>query len=204
MGERGDADVLLVHSPRAEEVFVRAGYGVDRATVMYNDFVIAGPSNDPAGIRGSRSAVVALERIAVSGARFISRGDDSGTHVKEQELWADVGFSVNRTEPWYMETGQGMGATLTIAAETGGYTLTDRGTWLMVADPDVLPVLVEDGQALLNVYHVIVVNPDRHSNINIESARQLRNFLIGAESQLLIGNFGIETLGRAPFVPSAE
>ncbi|MEE8336516.1 MAG: substrate-binding domain-containing protein [Dehalococcoidia bacterium] len=204
MGERGDADVLLVHSPRAEEAFMRAGYGVHRATVMYNDFVIAGPADDPADARGAEDAAAALGRIAAARSRFISRGDGSGTHVREQELWAAAGLAVDHSARWYVETGQGMGATLTIAAETGGYTLTDRGTWLVVADLSVLPVLVEGDPALLNIYHVIVVNPERHSNTNVEGARRLRDFLIGAEAQSLISNFGMDTLGRALFVPAAE
>lgn len=204
MGERGDVDVLLVHSPRAEEAFVRDGYGVDRASVMYNDFVIVGPADDPAGVREADDAAGALARIAAAGARFISRGDDSGTHVKEQELWAAAGLPVQRGADWYVETGQGMGATLTIAAETGGYTLTDRGTWLVVSDRSVLPVLLQGDPALFNHYHVIVVNPDRHPDTNVEGARRLRDFLIGTEAQALIGAFGIETLGRALFVPAAE
>ncbi len=204
MGERGDVDVLLVHSPRAEEAFVRDGHGVDRASVMYNDFVLVGPADDPAGVREADDAAGALARIAAAGTRFISRGDDSGTHVKEQELWAAAGLPVPRGTAWYVETGQGMGATLTIAAETGGYTLTDRGTWLVVSDRTVLPVLLEGDPALFNHYHVIVVNPDRHSGTNVEGARRLRDFLIGSEAQALIGEFGTETLGRALFVPAAE
>lgn len=204
MGERGDVDVLLVHSPRAEEAFVRDGYGVDRASVMYNDFVIVGPAGDPAGVREADDAAGALARIAAAGARFISRGDDSGTHVKEQELWAAAGLPVQRGAAWYVETGQGMGATLTVAAETGGYTLTDRGTWLVVSDRTTLPVLVEGDPALFNHYHVIVVDPDRHPGTNVAGARRLRDFLIGADAQALIGEFGVETLGRALFVPAAE
>ncbi|MDP6605569.1 MAG: substrate-binding domain-containing protein [Dehalococcoidia bacterium] len=204
MGERGDVDVLLVHSPGAEEAFVRGGHGVDRASVMYNDFVIVGPANDPAGVREAEDAAAALARIAMAGSRFVSRGDDSGTHVKEQELWAAAGLTVQQGAAWYVETGQGMGSTLTVAAETGGYTLTDRGTWLVVSDRAILPVLVEGDPALFNRYHVIVIDPDRHPGTNVEGARRLRDFLIGTDAQALIGEFGVETLGRALFVPAAE
>ncbi len=204
LAERGDADVLLVHSPAAEEALVAAGHGVERARVMFNDFVIVGPADDPAGIAGTEDAAGALRAIAASRARFVSRGDDSGTHAKERSLWASAGLEAPRGESWYAESGQGMGATLTIAAQTGAYTLTDRATWLAVADPQVLLLLVEGDIELRNVYHVIVVNPERHSGTNVEGARAFRAFLLTSETQQQIARFGVERFGQPLFVPDAE
>src|SRR5690606_35998192 len=136
-GRDGNADVLLVHSPAAEQQFVDEGYGVRRARVMYNDFIIVGPPSDPAGIQGQADAAAAMQAIAEAGAPFFSRGDDSGTHAKERSLWEAAGVDPSG-ESWYAETGQGMGATLTIAGESEGYTLTDRATWLSNVDPEVL------------------------------------------------------------------
>ena len=204
MGERGDVDVLLVHSPAAVDDFVAAGFGVERARVMFNDFIIAGPPADPAAVAGSSDAVAALRAIAEAGARFVSRGDESGTHAKERALWDAAGLDVPRGEDWYAESGQGMGATLTIAAQTGAYTLTDRATWLAVADPQVLRLYVEGDVELRNVYHVIVVNPERHSGTNVEGARAFRAFLLTPETQQQIARFGVERFGQPLFVPDAE
>ena len=204
LAERGDADVLLVHSPAAEQALVEAGHGVERARVMFNDFVIVGPASDPAGIAGIEDAAAALRAIAASRSGFVSRGDDSGTHAKEQALWAAAGLDVPRGEDWYAESGQGMGATLTIAAQTGAYTLTDRATWLAVADPQLLRLHVESDVELRNVYHVIVVNPERHGGTNAEGARAFRAFLLTPETQQRIARFGVERFGQPLFVPDAE
>jgi tungstate transport system substrate-binding protein len=199
IGKRGDADVLLVHSPAAEQAFVDAGFGMDRARVMFNDFIIVGPVEDPAGIVGMSDAAAAFTVIQTHGEKFISRGDDSGTHVKEKALWAAAGLEVPADARWYMESGQGMAATLTIATETGAYTLTDRATWLSVADPERLPLLVEDDERLFNIYHVIVVSPNRHNAVNDSAARRFRAFLLEPTTQQLIGEFGAEQYGQPLF-----
>ena len=204
MGERGDADVLLVHSPAAELEFVDAGFGIERARVMFNDFVIVGPAEDPAGIGHMSDAAGAFAAIKTHGARFISRGDDSGTHAKEKILWDAAGLDVPSTDEWYAESGQGMAATLTIAAETGAYTLTDRATWLSISDPERLPLLAEGDERLFNFYHVIVVNPDRHDTVNSEAARRFRAFLLEPATQGLIGEFGGELYGQPLFIPYAS
>jgi tungstate transport system substrate-binding protein len=204
MGERGDADVLLVHSPAAELAFVDAGFGIERARVMFNDFIIVGPAEDPAGIGHMSDTAGAFAAIKAHSARFISRGDDSGTHAKEKTLWDAAGLEVPSTDEWYAESGQGMAATLTIAAETSAYTLTDRATWLSVSDPERLPLLVEGDERLFNVYHVIVVNPDLHDRVNAEAARRFRAFLLEPATQQLIGEFGGEQYGQPLFTPYAS
>ncbi len=204
MGERGDADVLLVHSPEAERALVAAGHGVDRARVMTNDFVIVGPPGDPAGVAETGDVAAALRAIAAAEARFVSRGDESGTHVKEQQLWAAAGLEAPRDASWYVETGQGMGATLTIAEERGAYTLTDRGTWLAMELAEDLPLRFEGDPLLLNVYHVIVVNPERHSHVHEEAARRFRAFLLEPETQAQIGRFGVDRYGEPLFTPAAR
>ncbi len=204
MGERGDVDVLLVHAPAAELAFIDAGYGVERARVMFNDFVIVGPADDPAGITGSADAAEAIEAIAAAGARFVSRGDDSGTHAKEKTLWGAAGLEVPSADGWYTESGQGMAATLTIAAETGAYTLTDRATWLSVSDSARLPLLVEGDERLFNVYHVIVVSSERHDSVNTAAAGRFRAFLLEPTTQQLIGEFGRDQYGEPLFTPYAS
>lgn len=204
MGERGDADVLLVHSPAAEEAFVEAGYGIERKRVMFNDFVIVGPAEDPAGIAGTDDAAAAMAAIQAAGASFVSRGDDSGTHAKEKTLWAAAGLEVPQGEGWYAESGQGMGATLTIAAETRAYTLTDRATWLATSDAEDFPIVTEGDEALFNVYHVIVVNPDEHDGLNTDAARAFSDFLLEADTQEIISNFGQEQYGQALFTGYPE
>ena len=203
LGKRGDVDVLLVHSPEAEQAFVAAGNGVERARVMFNDFVIVGPPSDPAGIGGSSDAPAALRAIAAAEAPFVSRGDESGTHAKELALWGAAGLDVPRNAGWYTETGQGMGATLTVASATRAYTLSDRATWLVVSDPEELPLLVEGDLLLRNIYHVIVVNPDRHDAVNEDAARAFRAFLLQPETQDRIGRFGVDRFGQPLFTPDA-
>lgn len=204
MGRRGDADVLLVHSPEAEQELVADGAGIERTRVMYNDYIIVGPPTDPAGIAGSSDAAAAFAAIAEAGAGFVSRGDDSGTHAKERSLWAAAGLEIPGGEDWYTETGQGMSATLTIARETEAYTLTDRATWLATTDHEALPLHVEGDEDLFNVYHVIVVNPERHEDVNEDLARAFKDFLVDPEIQRLIGEFGTEDFGQPLFVAYAE
>ena len=202
MGEEGEADVVLAHSPKAEEEFMAAGNGESRQIVMHNDFIIVGPADDPAGVGGAADAAAALALIADSGEALISRGDESGTHNKELSLWEKAGIDP-AGEGWYQETGQGMGATLGIASEKQGYTLSDRGTYLaQKADYD-LDLLLEGDNALFNVYHVIVVNPEKHSKVNVEAARDFAAFITSAATQAVIRDFGVEDYGEPLFVPEA-
>lgn len=203
MGEEGNADVLLVHAPKSEEEFMNNGFGKDRAAVMHNDFIIVGPDSDPAGIKGMTSALDALKKIFDSGSTFISRGDDSGTHKKELELWGQAALDP-RGSAWYLETGQGMGATLTVASEKGAYTLTDRGTFLAQRENLDLVILLEGDPPLLNPYHVITVNPEKRPKVNYEGAVAFYNFMIAAETQKVIGEFGVDTYGQPLFFPDAE
>jgi len=194
--EQGNCDVVLVHAPRAEEEFVRDGWGVDRRQVMYNDFVILGPGNDPAKVKGM-TAAEALERIAATKATFVSRGDKSGTHRKEQELWAAAGLDPDG--PWYHSVGKGMGETLTMANEMPAYVLADRGTYLKFRGKIDLVVLVEQDKALHNPYGVIAVNPGRHEHVDYEAASKLIEFLTSDEGQTLIGGYKVE--GEVLFHP---
>ncbi|MEX2372462.1 MAG: substrate-binding domain-containing protein, partial [Dehalococcoidia bacterium] len=198
-----DVDVLLVHDPDAEEDFVADGFGIHRTRVMYNDFVLVGPPADPAGIEGVTDIAQAVRAIAAVGGPFFSRGDGSGTHAAERALWAAAGLDVPAGEGWYAETGQGMGATLTIAGESQGYALTDRATWLAAVDPDVLAVLAEGDERLFNVYHVIVVDPDAFPSIDLNTAgaQAFRDFLVGDAAQEAIATFGVEAYGMPLFVP---
>ncbi len=201
MGERGDADVLLVHAPKAEETFVADGYGVNRQLVMHNDFIIVGPLDDPADIKHAGDALGALRAISDAGAAFISRGDDSGTHKLELSLWEKLRMDPTG-ESWYEEAGQGMGATLQIASQRGAYTISDRGTYLTQHDNLDLEVLSEGDPRLLNIYHVMQVNPDRFGNVNANGAQAFVEFMVG-NGQSLIGQFGAEEFGRPLFIPDA-
>jgi tungstate transport system substrate-binding protein len=202
LGEKGEADVLLVHSPAAEEKFMKDGFGALRSLVMHNDFVLVGPPSDPAGIRGIRPSAAALRKIAEKGALFLSRGDKSGTHSKELGLWKAAGVAFEGM-PWYQQTGLGMGQTLSVAAEKKGYTLTDRGTYLAMKKSLGLAILVEGDRDLLNVYHVIVVNPGKWPKINAAGAEAFAGFLVAAETQKTIGAFGVERFGAPLFFPDA-
>src|SRR5215210_693346 len=184
IGEQGNADVILLHSPEAERKFIANGLGVDRRLVMHNDFVLVGPPSDPAGIRG-KVPVEALTNISISRVTFVSRGDDSGTHVKELALWNKAGIDPVG-EDWYIETGQGQGATLSIASEKGGYALTDRGTFLAYQSNVELEILVDGDPFLLNVYHVITVNPEKFPAINLEGAKAFADFVTSDEGQTII------------------
>lgn len=201
IGEQGNADVILLHSPAAEKEFVAKGFGIDRRLVMHNDFVIVGPVSDPAMIRGE-TPVDALKKIFASRITFVSRGDDSGTHVKELALWKSAGLDP-AGEDWYIETGQGQGATLSIASEKGGYALTDRGTFLAYKSNVDLEILVEGDPFLLNVYHVITINPEKYPNINLEGAKAFADFVTSDEGQKIIAQFGVEKYGQALFFPDA-
>jgi len=202
LGERGEADVVLAHSPAAEQTFMEEGKGSERRTVMVNDFVIVGPDDDPAGIRGSPSAVEAMRQIAASQSRFVSRGDDSGTNALELRLWKQAG--IEPAGGWYIESGTGMGETLMIANERGAYTITDRGTYLALRDRLELPILVEGDKALINIYHVITLNPANGPNINIAGGEAFAAFLLDPTTQEFIGKFGIEELGEPLFTPCAD
>ena len=201
MGRRGDADVLLVHAPAAEKELVTSEDSVDRRLVMHNDFVIVGPANDPARIGGITIAADALKRIADAQAIFVSRGDDSGTHKMELALWEAAGVTPKGS--WYHSTGQSMGATLKIASEKGGYTLTDRATYLATRKDLGLAILVEGDKALYNVYHVMVVNPERHPGVNYEGARAFADYITSSEAQKMIGEFGLDEFGQPLFIPDA-
>ena len=204
MGQEGNADVLLVHAPASEVTFMEEGYGRDRALVMHNDFIIVGPGADPAGIMG-KPVVEALKLISAGSAEFISRGDDSGTHKAELNLWKKAGYDPKTAAPaWYLESGQGMGATLTIASEKGAYTMTDRATYLANKDNLQLEILVEGDNALLNVYHVITINPDKWNKANYEGALAFLNFMIAASTQEVIGGFGVEEYGQPLFYPDGD
>ncbi|HEX2695463.1 MAG TPA: substrate-binding domain-containing protein, partial [Acidobacteriota bacterium] len=198
MGEQGSADVLVVHSPSDEEQFMAAGFGKDRKELMSNDFVIVGPHGDPAKVRGL-SVAEALRSIRDGGSVFVSRDDTSGTDKKEKGLWKKAGLAP--AGAWYLETGQGMAETLRIASERSGYTLTDRGTFLALEARLGLAVLVEGEADLLNVYHVITVNPERHPGIDIRGAEAFMEFLLSPDIQRTIGEFGREKFGVPLFKP---
>ena len=203
IGERGDADVLLVHDPVGEEAFVAAGFGIDRRAVMYNDFVVVGPKSDPAGIAGGSDAVAAFRALADKRAQFYSRGDDSGTHRAERRIWTAAGIDPSTASgQWYFETGSGMGATLNAAAAQGGHALADRGTWLSFKNRRDLTLLVEGDERLYNPYTVILVNPERHKHVKQAPARAFMEWLTGPEGQAAIGDFTIA--GERLFFPNAS
>ena len=203
LGQRGDADVVLIHDRAAEDRFVAAGHGIDRRDVMYNDFLIVGPSADPAGIRGGRNAVAALTAIAGARAPFASRGDDSGPLKAERRLWLAAGINPDiGSGDWYLELGAGMGATRNMAAARGAHTLVDRGTWLSFANRRDLVALVEGDARLFNPYGVILVNPARHPHVDEPAARAFIDWLTGAEGQAAIAAFTLN--GEQLFIPNAR
>jgi tungstate transport system substrate-binding protein len=201
LAARGEADVTLAHAPSVEKKYVEEGKMSNRRLVMYNDFVIIGPAEDPAKIKGLPHAVDALRRIAESQSRFVSRGDKSGTHVLEQGLWKQAGLEPKGA--WYIESGQGMGQTLGIANERHAYTLTDRGTYLAFARRIDLPILVEKDRPLLNVYSVMEVNPANGPRVNAAGGKAFAEFMLGPETQAVIRTFGVDKYGQALFVPIA-
>ena len=203
LARRGDADVLLVHHRPSEEAFVAEGAGVERLDVMFNDFVIAGPAGDPAKLRGIADAAEALSRVAAAGAIFVSRGDDSGTHKKELELWQAAGLDpLAAGDPWYRETGSGMGAALNTASGLSAYVLTDRATWISFANKGELEILVEGDTRLANPYGVILVNPDRHPHVKAELGRSFIDWLLSDTGQAAIAAFRVD--GQQLFFPNAD
>jgi tungstate transport system substrate-binding protein len=198
LGERGDADVLLVHSPEQEQEYMDRGHGVSRAAVMHNDFIVVGPGGDPAGIEGAGSAAEAFTRIAQAEAPFASRADESGTNTKELSLWEAAWIEPKGS--WYIETGQGMGQTLTIASQKQAYTLSDRGTFLATDNLD-LDLLVEGGKDLLNPYHVIVVEGE---GVNRACAQEFSDWITSPKTQREIGRFGVGEYGEPLFVADAK
>ena len=202
MGQKGEADVLLVHSPDAEKKFMAEGYGVNRLIVMHNDYIIIGPPADPAAIKGGSSTLEAFKKIAAAGSLFMSRGDNSGTHAKEQGIWKAAGIKPEG-QKWYQQTGLGMGQTLNVAAEKKGYTLADRGTWLSLQKNLGLPILKEGDSILLNVYHVIGVNPAKWPKVNADGAKAFSDFMLSGETQGIVKTFGVEKYGGALFFPDA-
>lgn len=200
MGQDGDVDLVLVHAPAAEAKFINEKFGVKRFQVMYNDFVILGPDNDPATIKKASSATDALKRIASTNAKFVSRGDDSGTHKKELSLW-----QASKTLPvgqWYREAGQGMGKVIQIASEMNAYTIADRGTWLAYKDKSSLHILYQGDSVLHNPYGIIAVNPERYPDLNVAGAKVLIKWLTSRTGQALIGDFSIA--GFRLFTPAAN
>jgi len=199
LGSRGDVDVVFVHAPAAELKYVEQGDFIDRQAVMHNDFVIIGPRSDPADVSNGSSAVDALKRLMNSKARFVSRGDDSGTHKKELALWQSA--RVSPVGHWYIQAGQGMGAVIKMTDEMGAYTLTDRGTQIAFADKVNLAVLYEGDEILFNPYHIMAVNPERHAHVNYTLATQYIEFVTGEQGQAIIRNFKMR--GQSLFYPDA-
>lgn len=201
MGERGEADVLLVHSPDAEKKFMAEGYGTTRRLVMHNDFIILGPPSDPAKVKGAKAAE-AMKRIALSGSLFASRGDNSGTHAKEKGLWKAAGLNPAGAK-WYQQTGLGMGETLNVAAEKKAYVLTDRATYLALKKGLGLVILVEGDGKLLNIYHVIELNTTKWPKVNGQGGKAFADFMVAKKTQETIGRFGVDKFGAPLFFPDA-
>jgi len=200
---RGDADVVFVHAKPAEEKFLTEGFGVKRYPVMYNDFVLIGPKGDPAGIKGSKDIVAALGAIRAKGADFISRGDKSGTHLAELNLWKVAGIDIAKDKgPWYKEIGQGMGAALNTASASNAYVLADRGTWLSFKNRGDLVIAVEGDKRLFNQYGVMLVNPEKHPSVKKDLGQQLIDWLVSSEGQRAIADYKIN--GEQLFYPNAN
>jgi tungstate transport system substrate-binding protein len=203
LARRGDADVVFVHAKSAEEQFVREGHGVRRFPVMYNDFVLIGPKSDPAGIGGGKDPLQALRKIEGTGAPFVSRGDRSGTHLAEFELWKLAGIDIERDKgAWYRETGQGMGPALNTAASMNAYLLADRATWLAFRNRNELAILVEGDRRLLNQYGVMLVSPARHAHVKSADGQAFVDWLVSAEGQAAIADYRIG--GEQAFFPNAN
>jgi tungstate transport system substrate-binding protein len=201
LGAKGDADVVLVHAPSLEKKYVADGKLRNRRLVMYNDFVIIGPKDDPAKIRSIKSATAALQAIAGAKANFVSRGDKSGTHTLEKALWKTAGIEPKGS--WYIEAGQGMGATLGIANERNAYTISDRGTYLAFKKRVTLPIWLEGDRALLNIYSVLEVNPANGPRVNSAGGKAFADFMVAPETQKVIRTFGEKKFGQPLFVPVA-
>jgi len=202
LARRGDADVVFVHAKSAEEKFVAEGYGVTRLPVMYNDFVLIGPKSDPAGIAGSKDVLDALRRIRSSASPFVSRGDRSGTHMAEIELWRMAGIGIEKDRgPWYRDTGQGMGPALNTASSMNGYILADRGTWISFKNRGDLAILVDGDKRLFNQYGVILVNPEKHQHVKKEMGQAFINWVVSPDGQKAIADYKIG--GEQLFFPNA-
>jgi len=201
LAARGEADVTLAHAPSLEKKYVSEGKMLNRRLVMYNDFVLIGPPADPASIKGEKSAMAALKKIAAAGARFVSRGDKSGTHTLELNLWKQAG--VTPGAPWYIESGQGMGATLGIADDRQAYTLTDRATLLAFSKRVKLMTMVEGDRPLLNIYSVMEVNAANGPRVNASGGKRFADFMVAPETQAVIKTFGVDKYGQPLFVPIA-
>jgi tungstate transport system substrate-binding protein len=203
VARRGDADVVFVHARAAEEKFLAEGHGVKRFPVMYNDFVLIGPKSDPAGIGGGKDITVALKKLEAAHAPFVSRGDKSGTHMAELDLWKSAGIDIDKSKgPWYRDTGQGMGPALNTAASMGAYILADRGTWLAFKNRGDLAILVEGDKRLFNQYGVILVNPEKHPNVKKNLGQQFVDWVISPAGQKAIANYKIQ--GEQLFYPNAS
>jgi tungstate transport system substrate-binding protein len=203
LAEAGDADVLFVHDQKSEEKFVADGFGVKRFPVMYNDFVLVGPIEDPAGVKGMADIAAALKKIAGSSAAFASRGDDSGTNKAELRLWQVAEIDAKAASgSWYRETGQGMGPTLNAAAGMGAYTLTDRGTWIAFENKDKLAIVVEGDNRLFNQYGVMLVSPEKHSHVKAADGQAFVDWLVSDEGQQEIANFKLN--GEQLFFPNYQ
>ena len=201
LAENGDVEVTLVHAKKLEDEFMAKGFGVNRKDVMYNDFVIIGPKNDPAGIKQVKKASEAFKKIADAKTSFISRGDNSGTHTKEKECWEQAGIKPSGN--WYIESGKGMGEVINMADEKRAYTLSDRGTYLAYKSKSELEILFEGDKTLFNPYSIIAVNPEKHPHVNYKKAMALVEWITSAEGQKIIGEFGKDKFGQALFVPTA-
>jgi tungstate transport system substrate-binding protein len=202
MGQKGEADVLLVHSPEAEQKFVKEGFGINRRLIMHNDFVVVGPAADPAKIKGAKPATEAFKKIASTKSVFMSRGDNSGTNSKEKAIWKTAGIKYEG-EKWYQQTGLGMGQTLNIASEKGAYTLADRGTYLALKKRLSLDILAEGDAILLNIYHVIEVNPAKFPKVNGPGGKAFADFMVSKETQAIVKTFGVDKFGSPLFFPDA-
>ena len=201
LAARGEADVTLCHAPGLEKKYVAEGKMQERRLVMYNDFLIVGPEADPAKVKGHTSVVAAMKKIAAAGARFVSRGDKSGTHILEQRLWKEAGLTP--AAPWYIESGQGMGATLGIANDRQAYTLTDRATMLAFAKRVTLAPMVERDKLLLNIYSVMEVNAANGPRVNAAGGKAFADFMLAPQTQAVIKTFGADKYGQPLFVPIA-
>jgi tungstate transport system substrate-binding protein len=199
-GRRGDADIVFVHARAREEAFVAEGFGVERLDVMYNDFVIVGPGEDPAGVKTAGDAASAMAAIAAAGASFASRGDDSGTHTAEKGLWASAG--IEPAGDWYLSTGSGMGATLNTASQVPAYALTDRGTWLSFENRGKLQIVFEGDPVLFNPYGIILVNPAKHPHVKAEQGQAFIDWIVSEAGQAAIASFKVG--GEQLFFPSAR
>jgi tungstate transport system substrate-binding protein len=200
LGENGDVDVVLVHARSLEDKFMAGGFGSVRRDVMYNDFVIVGPKNDPAGVRGSKDVIAAMKKISASGAKFVSRGDESGTHQMEKDYWKSA--NVDPKGAWYVASGQGMGQVLTMAGQFEGYALTDRATYAAYKDKTGLETLVEGDPKMFNPYGIIAVNPQKHPAVNNQGAMAMVNWITSPQGQKAIADFKIN--GVQMFFPSAK